>query len=72
MAEDDEVFLVLTFLDGVTKTVGDLPIERLRARAREWTQLHPGTIAELRRGSATIEVLTGAPSPPTRAAWRGP
>jgi len=53
----DDVFLVLTFPDGVTRTVSDMPIERLRATAREWKQLHPGTIAELRQGRATIEVL---------------
>lgn len=53
----DDVFLVLIFPDGVTRTVGDLPVERLRAVAREWQQLHPGTIAELRRGSGTIELL---------------
>ena len=60
---NDDVFLVLIFPDGVTRTLGDKPIDVLRAKAREWQRLQPGTIAELRRGNTTIEVLGSKPSP---------
>jgi hypothetical protein len=56
----DDVFLILTFPDGVTRTVGDMPVDRLRSSALEWKRLHPGTIAELRRGHETVEVLLTA------------